>query len=139
MRFVTLSLVSYAGATIVMIQAVDRLVGADRYSCMCLENISGGPGGEFDAFEGVHIIPRCDHLLGPPRYPIALCSQPRATLPPIASPLSDPHLSVAADGLPRPHIGTITANVATNDRPRRPPGAADAAPAASAHRAADAP
>jgi len=66
MRFVTMSLVSYAGAAIVMLQAVDRLIGADRYSCMCLENLYGGLGTEFDAFEGVHIIPRCDHLLGPP-------------------------------------------------------------------------
>ena len=71
MRFVTMSLVSYAGAAIVMFQAVDRLIGADRYSCMCLENLSGGLGSEFDAFEGVHIIPRCDHLSGPPRYTLA--------------------------------------------------------------------
>jgi len=68
MRFVTMSLVSYAGAAIFMFQAVDRLIGADRYSCMCLETLSGGLGSELDAFEVVHIIPRCDHLLGPPRY-----------------------------------------------------------------------
>jgi len=30
MRFVTMSLVSYAGAAIIMIQAVDRLIGANR-------------------------------------------------------------------------------------------------------------